>query len=73
MSDPKSPHPSPARLHTAAEVATRLNLSVRTIRRMIADGRLPVLRIGRAVRIRPDTLATLIGQRREMTPRDMGC
>jgi len=60
-SDPLSPRlfPIPP-LHTAAEVAERLNLSVRTIRRMIADGRLPIVRIGGSIRIRPETLAALI-------------
>jgi excisionase family DNA binding protein len=33
----------------AAEVAARLGISLRTVRRRIADGSLPSLRIGRAV------------------------
>ncbi len=36
---------------TAAETAARLGISVRTVRRRIADGSLPSVRIGRAVRI----------------------
>ena len=36
---------------TAAEAAERLGISLRTIRRRIADGSLPSVRIGRAVRI----------------------
>lgn len=36
---------------TAAEAATRLGISLRTARRRIADGSLPSVRIGRAVRI----------------------
>jgi excisionase family DNA binding protein len=35
----------------AAEVAARLGLSLRTVRRRIADGSLPSVRIGHAVRI----------------------
>jgi len=36
---------------TAAETAIRLGISLRTVRRRIADGSLPSVRIGRAVRI----------------------
>jgi excisionase family DNA binding protein len=35
----------------AAEAASRLGVSLRTVRRRIADGSLPSVRIGRAVRI----------------------
>jgi excisionase family DNA binding protein len=41
---------------TAAEAAVRLGLSLRTVRRRIADGSLPSVRIGRAVRIPPAAL-----------------
>jgi excisionase family DNA binding protein len=47
-------------LLTVSEVAQRLRLSERQIRRMIADGRIPVVRLGRAVRIREETLRALI-------------
>jgi excisionase family DNA binding protein len=53
-------HPSPAPLLTAAAAAERLNLSVRSVRRMLADGRLSFVRIGRSVRIRPEALEALI-------------
>src|SRR4051812_19995681 len=43
-----------------ADVATRLRISERELRRWIAAGRLPVVRFGRAVRIRPADLAQLI-------------
>src|SRR5450756_1744921 len=36
---------------TATEAASRLGISLRTVRRRIADGSLPSARIGRAVRI----------------------
>jgi excisionase family DNA binding protein len=36
---------------TAAEAASHLGISLRTVRRRIADGSLPSVRIGRAVRI----------------------
>jgi excisionase family DNA binding protein len=48
------------KLLTVPEVASVLNLSCRQVRRMIADGRLPVLRIGRVVRISPEVLTALI-------------
>lgn len=41
---------------TAGEVAERLGISLRTVRRRIADGSLPAVRIGRAVRIPIDAL-----------------
>jgi excisionase family DNA binding protein len=40
----------------AAEVAARLGISLRTVRRRIADGSLPSVRIGRAVRVRTAAL-----------------
>lgn len=47
-------------LLTAEEVAEILRLSVRTVRRQIASGKLPIVRIGRAVRIRPEAVEALI-------------
>jgi excisionase family DNA binding protein len=61
-SGPKSPRVFREPLHTAAEVAERVNISVRSVRRMIADGRLPIVRIGRSVRIRPEALSALINE-----------
>jgi excisionase family DNA binding protein len=62
MSDPKSSSTSPVPLLTAAEIAARLNISLRTVRRLITQKKLPVVRIGRSVRIRSEALATLIGE-----------
>ena len=42
---------------TATEAASRLGISLRTVRRRIADGSLPSARIGRAVRIPAAALA----------------
>jgi excisionase family DNA binding protein len=39
------------RLLTVDQLAELWQVSPRTIRRMIADGRLPVIRLGRAIRI----------------------
>jgi excisionase family DNA binding protein len=43
--------PAAEELLTVPQVAENWQISQRTIRRMIADGRLSVIRIGRAVRI----------------------
>jgi excisionase family DNA binding protein len=43
-----------------ADVARRLNVSTRSIRRMITDGRLPVVRLGGAIRIRPEVVDELV-------------
>ena len=50
----------PRRLLTVAEVADLLKISRRHVRRLIADGRLHVIRLGRAVRIRPESVAALV-------------
>lgn len=63
MSGPNPPPTSRTPLLTAAEVARRLNTSLRSVRRMIADGRLPVVRLGRMVRVRPEALEALIGDK----------
>jgi excisionase family DNA binding protein len=52
------------RLLTVAEVATILNLSEKTIRRLIERGDLETVRIGRSVRISQEALAALIEARR---------
>jgi excisionase family DNA binding protein len=60
---PPNPEPVARRsegMLTAQQVAEELNLSLRTIRRLIKDGRLPAKRIGRSVRIRPRDLRALI-------------
>ncbi len=49
-----------ASLMTAAEVAHFLKVSIRSVRRHIRSGELPVLRIGRAVRISPEALAQFL-------------
>jgi excisionase family DNA binding protein len=43
--------PASELLLTVHQVAENWQVSQRTVRRMIADGRLPIIRIGRAVRI----------------------
>ena len=49
------------RLLTVGEVAERLHVHPITVRRMIKAGRLPVVRIGRAVRLREKDVLALSG------------
>jgi excisionase family DNA binding protein len=60
MADPSPASDRLRPLLTVADVAEILNLHPRSIRRLIADGRLPVVRLGGAVRIRPEVLEELI-------------
>lgn len=53
----------PRRLLTVPEAAELLQLSVRQLRRLIADGRLHPTRVGRTVRLRPEALAALLDHR----------
>jgi excisionase family DNA binding protein len=53
------------RLNTIAEVAERLNVCERTVRRWIAAGLLPVHRFGRTLRISEVDLAAFLALRRE--------
>lgn len=45
---------------TTAEAAEELQLSARTINRLIASGKLPAVRIGRTVRIERTALTALV-------------
>lgn len=47
-------------LMTARQVADLIQVSLRTVRRLIADGRLPVVRIGRSVRISKAAVEVLL-------------
>ena len=49
-------------LLSAEAVSELLSVSVRTVRRMITSGEIPVVRIGRAVRIRRVDIEALIGR-----------
>jgi excisionase family DNA binding protein len=40
-----------------------LSVSLRTVRRLIKDGKLPIVHVGRSVRIRPEALEALIDGR----------
>ena len=49
-----------APLLTAVEVAEILHISLRSVRRMMADGRLPFVRLGHSVRVLPEALDAMI-------------
>lgn len=53
---------SPFLLWDVVDAASATGLSVRYVRRLIAERRLPVVRIGRLVRIRPDDMRTFISE-----------
>jgi excisionase family DNA binding protein len=57
LETPRSPR---APLLSAAEVAEILHISLRSVRRMIADGRLPIVRLGHSVRVHPEALEVMI-------------
>jgi excisionase family DNA binding protein len=52
----------PDYLLTVADVASRLSVSTKTIRRMIARGELAVVRIGRSIRIDPEVIEKIVRQ-----------
>jgi len=49
-----------AQLLTLDQVADRLQVSMSTVRRRVADGELKTVRIGRALRVRPEDLEEYI-------------
>jgi excisionase family DNA binding protein len=53
-------------LLTLRETTAYLRISLSTLRRMIAYGAIPVVRIGKGVRVRQSDLETLIGIGMEM-------
>lgn len=61
MSDPRPRGKFRRPLLTVAESAEILNVSPRTVRRLIKNQKLPVVRVGRSVRVRPEDIEKLIG------------
>lgn len=59
-------------LLTLTEVSDALNVSTRSIRRFIADGRLKAHRIGHGVRIDPNDVVTFVGAGRIVPASDGG-
>ena len=60
MSRPPTPAPPSERLLTIADVADRCQVSSRSVRRWIDEGRLKVIRLGRNVRVSERDLANLL-------------
>lgn len=56
------------RLMTLEEVAETLNISLKTLRRRIEAGALPVIRDGRLLRVHPADLERYIASRRRYDP-----
>lgn len=61
------PLPSP-RLLTVDDVAEHIGSSTRHVRRLIDRGQLPVVRLGKLIRITPEDLARLIAVSRQRWP-----
>lgn len=62
---PKPPPKPTASLLTAEQIAARCQVALRTVRRWITAGDLPVLRLGRAVRIAEDDLERFLQRSRQ--------
>ena len=60
MIRPPATVPEPAPLMTVAEVANHLQVSIRTVRRLITAQELTVVRVGKAVRVRPADLLAYV-------------
>jgi excisionase family DNA binding protein len=60
----RAPVKTPEPLHTVLEAAEILNVSEKTVRRLIKDGRLREIRIRGSVRIDPADLVDLIRDHR---------
>ncbi|WP_181708602.1 helix-turn-helix domain-containing protein [Chthonobacter rhizosphaerae] len=54
----------PSSLLKLADAADVLGVSIRTIRRLYEAGELPVVRVGRQIRVSPSDLNRFIGDRR---------
>ena len=53
------------RLLTVGEAASWLNVSEKTIRRLIASGRIKCIRLGRLVRLEPADVSRFVEARKE--------
>jgi excisionase family DNA binding protein len=51
-------------LYSVREVATRLGVHPETVRRLIHDGRLDAVRVGRVLRVDAASLQTFLAQQR---------
>jgi excisionase family DNA binding protein len=55
---------APSRLYDVRETADRLNVSTKTVRRLITNKKLPAHRVGRLVRIAEDDIQALLNHNR---------
>lgn len=62
--DLRGASPGDASLYSVREVAGRLGVHPETIRRLIHEGRLDAVRVGRVLRIEGDSLATYLDRQR---------
>jgi excisionase family DNA binding protein len=51
-------------LYTVREVASRLGVHPETVRRLIHDGRLDAVRVGRVLRVEPASLEVFLARQR---------
>ena len=58
------------RLHTVRDVADRIGVHPETIRRLIHEGRLRGVRVGRALRVDDESVEELVAQQRVKPQRD---
>jgi excisionase family DNA binding protein len=69
MTRPPRP-PSIPKYHALKTVADHLDLSPRSVQRLIEKGFLPAIKIGGAVRVSDDDLAALVARSRQPTQRE---
>ena len=62
MNSPNWPQWLPKHLMTVREVADVLRISERQVRRFISDRRLSIVRVGRRVLIKPESIIELLDQ-----------
>lgn len=60
--EPMTEQPERRPLMTIAEVAARLNVNVRHVRRLVEQGRIPYIKWGHLLRFDPDEIEAWIAQ-----------
>jgi excisionase family DNA binding protein len=65
-----SAEPPPETLYTVREVAGQLGVHPETIRRLIHDGRLDAVRVGRVLRVHKQAVDGFLARHRIKPPRD---
>ena len=62
--------PRPDSLYSVREVAGQLGVHPETIRRLIHDGRLDAVRVGRVLRVHSHAVESFLARQRIKPPRD---